>query len=166
MTRNYAFYYYGLTLGVRSLLLMLSHYSCDLHCAKIWKGCSLFCLLCWHWHSLIPRLKEEEEKGPGFSHLCMCLIVVEFHRFRILLIYFHTLVTSILMLSIVHCLYICHSSIWYVKKLTWLYSSSGCYRHKVWAPMVSADKKKRLFTSKIIAGGNLSFHCTSVCPFC
>ena len=24
--------------------------------------------------SLFPRPEEEEEKGPGFSHLCMCLI--------------------------------------------------------------------------------------------
>ena len=38
--------------------------------------------------SLIPRSKEEEEKGPGFSHSRMCLIVVEFHYLHILLIYF------------------------------------------------------------------------------
>ena len=44
--------------------------------------------------SLVPRPKEgEEKKGPGFSHSRMRLIAVEFHRFRILLIYFRTLVT-------------------------------------------------------------------------
>ena len=42
--------------------------------------------------SLIPR-PEEEEKGPAVSCLRMRIIVVEFHCFRILLIYFHTLVT-------------------------------------------------------------------------
>ena len=42
--------------------------------------------------SLVPR-PEEEEKGPGFSRSRMRLIAVEFHRFRILLIYFRTLVT-------------------------------------------------------------------------
>ena len=42
--------------------------------------------------SLVPR-PEEEEKGPGFSRWRMRLIAVEFHRLRILLIYFCTLVT-------------------------------------------------------------------------
>ena len=45
----------------------------------------------WGHLSLVPR-PQEEEKGPGFSHLHMRLIAVEFHRFRILLIYFRTLV--------------------------------------------------------------------------
>ena len=44
--------------------------------------------------SLVPRPEEgEEKKGPGFSRSRMRLIAVEFHRFRILLIYFRTLVT-------------------------------------------------------------------------
>ena len=45
-------------------------------------------------HSLVPRPEEEEEeKGPGFSRSRMRLIAVEFHRLRIWLIYFRTLVT-------------------------------------------------------------------------
>ena len=47
--------------------------------------------------SLVPRSKEEEEKGPGFNHSC---IAVEFHRLRILLIYFGTLVTRIAILNV------------------------------------------------------------------
>ena len=42
--------------------------------------------------SLVPR-PQGEEKGPGFSCLRMRLIAVEFHRLRILSIYFRTLVT-------------------------------------------------------------------------
>ena len=49
--------------------------------------------------SLVPS-PEEEEKGPGFSRSRMRLITVEFHRLRILSIYFRTLVTPILILSI------------------------------------------------------------------
>ena len=37
-------------------------------------------------HSLVPRPEKGEERGPGFSRLCMRLITVEFHRLRILLI--------------------------------------------------------------------------------
>ena len=45
-------------------------------------------------YSLVPRPKEEEgEKGPGFSRLRMRLIAVEFHRLRILLIYFRMVMT-------------------------------------------------------------------------
>ena len=47
--------------------------------------------------SLVFRPEEKEEKGPGFSRLCMHLITVEFHCFCILLIYLHTLVTPILL---------------------------------------------------------------------
>ena len=43
--------------------------------------------------SLVPRPKEEEEKGPGFSRSRMRLIAV-IPRLRILLIYFRTLVTQ------------------------------------------------------------------------
>ena len=43
--------------------------------------------------SLISRPEEEEEKGPGFSHLRMRLIAVEFHGLRILLTYFRQFVT-------------------------------------------------------------------------
>ena len=31
--------------------------------------------------SLVPGPEEEEEKGPGFSHLCMCLISSELSTF-------------------------------------------------------------------------------------
>ena len=50
----------------------------------------------------VPRPKEEEEKGPGFSRSHMRLITVEFHCLRILLIYmyFHKLVTPELILNI------------------------------------------------------------------
>ena len=41
--------------------------------------------------SLVPRPKKEE-KGPGFSHLCMHLIAVEFH--------FRPFVTQSLILNI------------------------------------------------------------------
>ena len=47
--------------------------------------------------SLLFRPEEKEEKGPGFSRLCMRLITVEFQRFCILLIYLCTLVTPILL---------------------------------------------------------------------
>ena len=50
--------------------------------------------------SLVPRPEEEGEKGPGFSRLRMRLIAVEFHRLRILLKYFCTLVTPILILTV------------------------------------------------------------------
>ena len=51
---------------------------------------------------LIPRSEEEEEeeKGPGFSHLHMCLIVVELHHFHILLIYICIHVIPILLLRV------------------------------------------------------------------
>ena len=49
--------------------------------------------------SLVPR-PEEEEKGPGFSRSHMHLIAVEFHHLRILLMYFRTLVTPILILNV------------------------------------------------------------------
>ena len=55
--------------------------------------------------SLVFRPEEKEEKGPGFSRLCMHLITVEFHSLCILLIYLHTLVTPILphvTLSVTH----------------------------------------------------------------
>ena len=42
--------------------------------------------------SLFPRLKEEEEEREGLVS-AVCLIAVEFHRLRILLIYFRTLMT-------------------------------------------------------------------------
>ena len=29
------------------------------------------------WTSLVPRPEEEEEKGSGFSHSCMCLIITD-----------------------------------------------------------------------------------------
>ena len=45
--------------------------------------------------SLITRSKEEEEKGPGFSHLRMCLIAVEFCCLHILLIYSYNCDTNI-----------------------------------------------------------------------
>ena len=51
--------------------------------------------------SLVPRPEEEEEeKGPGFSRLCMGLIAVEFHSDCILLIYFCTLVMLKLILCV------------------------------------------------------------------
>ena len=50
--------------------------------------------------SLIPRPKEEEEKGTAFSCSYMCLIAVEFHHLHILLIYFCMFVTPILTLNI------------------------------------------------------------------
>jgi len=55
--------------------------------------------------SLVFRPKEKEEKGPGFSRLCIRLITVEFHSLCILLRYLHTLVTPILpqvTLSVTH----------------------------------------------------------------
>ena len=45
--------------------------------------------------SIVPRLKVEQNV-PGFRHLRMWLIMVEFSHFWIVLIYFHTLVMSIL----------------------------------------------------------------------
>ena len=51
-------------------------------------------LPCRRMPCLVPRPEEgEEKKGPGFSRSRMRLIAVEFHRLRILLIYFCTLVT-------------------------------------------------------------------------
>ena len=52
--------------------------------------------------SLVPRPEEEEEeeKGPGFNRSHMRLIAVEFHRLRILLRCFRTLVTPISILNI------------------------------------------------------------------
>ena len=50
--------------------------------------------------SLVPTPKEEEEKGPGFSHSHMRFIAVEFHCLHILLIYFCTLVTQESILNI------------------------------------------------------------------
>ena len=44
-------------------------------------------------NSLVPRPKEEEKKGPGFSFLHMRLIAMEFHGLRILLTYFRPFVT-------------------------------------------------------------------------
>ena len=77
-----------------------------------WKALKVICYECAgglitlytlhysHIHaSLVPR-PEEEEKGPGFSHSRMLLIAVEFHRLRILLIYFCTLVTRESILNI------------------------------------------------------------------
>ena len=42
--------------------------------------------------SLIPRLKEEKDKGPDFNHFWMCLMAVEFHHF-------HTLLTHLILRS-------------------------------------------------------------------
>ena len=47
-------------------------------------------------NSLVPRpMEAEEEKRPGFSRLRMRVIVVEFHRFRVLLTHVRERVTSL-----------------------------------------------------------------------
>ena len=64
--------------------------------------------------SLVPRPKEEEEKEPGFSRLRMCLIAVEFHHLRLLLMFSRTLVMPMLVLSVT--LPLIYHSIWHAKK--------------------------------------------------
>ena len=62
------------------------------------KYCNLQCSHTRAYTSLLS--KEEEEKGPGFSRSHMRLIAVEFHLFCILLMYFCTLVTPLLVLHV------------------------------------------------------------------
>ena len=69
---------------------------------------------CRYMCSLVPRPKEEEEKEPGFSRLRMCLIAVEFHHLRLLLMFSRTLVMPMLVLSVT--LPLIYHSIWHAKK--------------------------------------------------
>ena len=113
--------------------------------------------------------REEEEKGPGFSHSHMRLIVVDFHHLCILLIYFHTLVTPILTLNVTLSVDLWQQRMACSKKLTWLYSFSGRFEaiNTQWElPWSQLTRRKGYLPAKLSQKVNLGFHYASVCSFC
>ena len=114
--------------------------------------------LWFHMNKISLVLRPKEEKGPGFSHLRMHLIVVEVHHLCVLLIYLwpHVDTKCYIVCRFIIAAYMPNMQETHtIVLIQWLIWS---YKRKVQASLESADEKKRLLTNKSTAIVNLGFH--------